>query len=143
MTMAMSIEEREAFLADLHVGVMSIERADGPPLAVPVWYDYQPGEELWLITDGSTLKAKLLAQAGRFSLCAQTEDPPYSYVSVEGACRIEPSDAEEHRRPMARRYLGPEGGDWYVDNVAEGPDPIVVYMRPQRWFTVDYGKADR
>jgi hypothetical protein len=33
----MSTTEREAFLADLHVGVLEVERADGPPLVTPVW----------------------------------------------------------------------------------------------------------
>jgi nitroimidazol reductase NimA-like FMN-containing flavoprotein (pyridoxamine 5'-phosphate oxidase superfamily) len=36
----MSKEQREAFLADLHVGVISIERADAAPLSVPIWYRY-------------------------------------------------------------------------------------------------------
>ena len=43
MSLAMTKKEREAFLADLHVGVISIEQAGSPPLTVPIWYDYQPG----------------------------------------------------------------------------------------------------
>ncbi|HAS08990.1 MAG TPA: pyridoxamine 5'-phosphate oxidase, partial [Acidimicrobiaceae bacterium] len=46
----MTVEEREQFLADVHVGVLAVERPDGPPLAVPVWYDYRPGGELWVLT---------------------------------------------------------------------------------------------
>ncbi len=136
----MSSVEREAFLADVHVGVMSIERNDGPPLTVPVWYDYQPGGDLWLLTDGRSLKGRLLAAAGRFSLCAQEEGQPYRYVSVEGSSEITTSDVESDLRPMARRYLGDEFGDLYTDNVDHGNEPIKVTMSPQRWFTVDYGK---
>ena len=33
----MTQEEREAFLADLHVGVLAIP-ADGAPLTAPIWY---------------------------------------------------------------------------------------------------------
>ena len=76
--LSMSVEEREAFLADLHVGILGIERADGPPLTVPVWYGYEPGGEVWVLTDGESLKGRLLERAGRFSLCAQTETVPYS-----------------------------------------------------------------
>ena len=43
----MTEQEREAFLADLHVGVISIPRPDGPPLTVPIWYDYEPGGDIW------------------------------------------------------------------------------------------------
>jgi hypothetical protein len=38
----MTRAEREAYLADLHVGVISIERAGSAPLTVPIWYDYDP-----------------------------------------------------------------------------------------------------
>ena len=30
-------------LAGVHIGIISIERADGPPLTVPIWYGYEPG----------------------------------------------------------------------------------------------------
>ena len=71
MGLAMSVEEREKFLAGLHVGVIAIERADGPPLAVPIWYDYRPGGDLWVLTTAESLKGRLLQAAGRFSLAAQ------------------------------------------------------------------------
>jgi nitroimidazol reductase NimA-like FMN-containing flavoprotein (pyridoxamine 5'-phosphate oxidase superfamily) len=34
--LSMSTAEREQFLADFHVGILSIEREDGPPLTVPI-----------------------------------------------------------------------------------------------------------
>ena len=138
--LSMSVEEREAFLTDLHVGMIGIERAEGPPLTVPVWYGYEPGGEVWVLTDGESLKGRLLERARRFSLCAQTETVPYSYVSVEGTATIRPSDVEADSRPMARRYLGDERGDWYTENVPHGARPIRVSMTPERWFTVDYSK---
>ena len=138
--MAMSVEEREAFLADVHVGIIGIERADGPPLTVPIWYSYEPGGEVVVLVDGESLKARLLERAGRFSLCAQTEVPPYKYVSVEGPATITPSDVERDTRPMARRYLGDALGDRYVEEVPRSERPLRVAMRPNRWFTVDYSK---
>lgn len=138
--LSMSQAEREAFLADLHVGVLSVEREDGPPLTVPIWYGYEPGGEVWVLTDATSLKGRLLRQAGRFSLCAQDESVPYAYVSVEGPATVSPADVEAHHRPMARRYLGTEQGDWYTDNVPHGEQPIRVAMTPERWFSVDYSK---
>ena len=84
MSSAMTKEEREAFLADLHVGVISIAEEGRGPLTVPIWYSYEPEGEIRIITARSSRKGKLLEQAGRFSLCAQAETPPYKYVSVEG-----------------------------------------------------------
>ncbi len=144
MSMAMTKPEREAFLADLHVGVISIEEPGRGPLTVPIWYDYEPGGDLWIITARSSRKGKLLEAAGRFSLCAQTETPPYKYVTVEGAIvSAETTDQEAVGRPMAHRYLGPEMGDAYLeatsaDEASRGS--VCFRMRPERWLTVDYAK---
>ena len=37
MSLKMTKDEREAFLADLHVGVISIEDPGRGPLTVPIW----------------------------------------------------------------------------------------------------------
>ena len=60
---------------------------------MPIWYSYEPGGEVVVLTDGESVKGRLLERAGRFSLCAQDETPPsYRYVSVEGPATIAPSD---------------------------------------------------
>ncbi len=85
MPVTMTREEREQFLGGVHVGVLSVASVDGGgPLAVPVWYSYQPGGTVNVITGGSTRKAAAIRAAGRLSLCAQDERPPYKYVTVEG-----------------------------------------------------------
>lgn len=141
-SLAMTRAEREAFLADVHVGVIAIEREGGPPLAVPIWYDFDPGEGLWVVTEKESLKGRLLRAAGRFALCAQTEEPPrYRYVNVEGPIRsVRPADVEKHVRPMAHRYLGKSRGDLYVDGQRADSESLVFTMAPERWRTVDYGK---
>lgn len=141
-TLAMTTTEREQFLAGLHVGVLGIERPDGPPLTVPIWYIYEPGGELWFLTSLDSVKGRLLQQSMRFSLCAQSEAPPYKYVSIEGTATISPADTELHSRPMAHRYLGQRGGDRYVDSGAGDDDGVSVRVStvPERWFSVDYSK---
>jgi nitroimidazol reductase NimA-like FMN-containing flavoprotein (pyridoxamine 5'-phosphate oxidase superfamily) len=140
MGLAMTEDEREEFLAGVHVGVLAVERASGPPLAVPVWYDYRPGGELWVLTPEDSLKGRLLQKARRFSLCAQDETPPfYRYVSVEGpVVSIRAADEDDDSRPMAHRYLGPDIGDEYVES--SGEQGLKFCMRPERWWSVDYSK---
>ena len=46
MSLAMTKRERETFLADLHVAVISIPEEGRGPLTVPIWYSYEPGGEL-------------------------------------------------------------------------------------------------
>src|SRR5262245_7648046 len=107
MSLIMTKQEREAFLADVHIGTISISEEGRGPLTVPIWYAYDSEGEL---TGRESRKGRLLARAGRFRLCVQTETPPYKYVSVEGAITSsEAADIERDLRPLARRYLGKEG----------------------------------
>ncbi len=142
MSLNMNRLEREAFLADVHVGVLSIPDADRGPLTAPIWYAYEPGGELRFLTERASRKGVLLERGTRVSLVAQTETPPYRYVSVEGpVVAIDPSDVERDARPMAHRYLGPELGDRYVESTSEGRGgSVVVRVQPERWLTVDYAK---
>ncbi len=143
MSLAMTKPEREAFLAAVHVGVISIPDEGRGPLTVPIWYAYDAGE-LRVMTGRASRKGRLLARAGRFSLCAQTELPPYKYVSVEGPIvSAEAADIERDLRPLARRYLGAQMGDRYIEQTRNTPvqdDNLLIRMRPERWLTVDYSK---
>ena len=44
MSLAMSRAEREAFLADVHVGLLGVAESGRGPLVVPIWYAYENGE---------------------------------------------------------------------------------------------------
>ena len=140
MSLAMTKDEREAFLAGVHVGVISIEDPGRGPLTAPIWYGYDPGGDVWIVTGAESRKGKLLKAATRFSLVAQQEDPPYKYVSVEGpVTAIEDASGPEPTRVLAHRYLGKEMGDQYADSTSHDGN-ICVRMKPERWLTVDYAK---
>jgi PPOX class probable F420-dependent enzyme len=138
----MTESERQEFLAGLHVGVLGLERPDGPPLVVPVWYSYEPGGDVVVLTSASSLKGRLAAAAGRGSLCAQQEELPYRYVTVEGTIEIDElgDDAHGAVEPMAIRYLGDELGRGYAAG-GTATDEIRIRLRPERWFSVDYAKS--
>jgi nitroimidazol reductase NimA-like FMN-containing flavoprotein (pyridoxamine 5'-phosphate oxidase superfamily) len=144
MTLAMTRRERETFLAGVHVAIISIADEGRGPLTVPVWYAYEPGGELRVITSKTSRKGRLLQKVARFSLCAQTETLPYRYVSIEGPIvGVEAADIERDRRPLARRYLGAAAGDAYIASTRdEQLDNVVVRMRPERWLTVDFAKSN-
>ncbi len=139
MTTRMTQAEREEFLAGLHVGVLGVAAGDDRgPLIVPVWYSYRPGGLISVSTGRDSQKARAVAATGRLSLCAQDERPPYKYVTVEGPVVIEEISAEE-RRELARRYLGQEQGDAYIDSIPDS-DEVVLRITPERWLSVDFGK---
>jgi hypothetical protein len=142
MSLSMDRSEREGFLADVRVGVMSVTNPGHAPLTVPVWYLYEPGGLVSVITASTSRKAQLVAQAGRFSLCVQTETAPYKYVSIEGpvASTESPVDPNE-RRALAYRYLGQELGDLYLFATEErAGENCVIRMTPDRWLTTDFTK---
>lgn len=144
MTLAMSAAEREAYFAEVRVGVLSV--ADGTergPLAMPVWYLYEPGGEVAFITGRDSRKMALVQKAGRVSLVVQDSSLPYRYASVEGpVVSIEDPARQEDRRTLAERYLGAEGAAQYLESTKDVADTMVlVRVRPERWYTRDYGKG--
>lgn len=135
----MNDEEREAFLAELHVGVVAVEREDRAPLAVPIWYGYRPGGEVLLWTTAGSVKERLIRAAGRFAISVQVETPPYRYVTAEGPVTgIEPAE-DAAVREIAIRYLGEEEGNAFTD-ANLGSDSVIIRMRPERWLSTDYSK---
>jgi nitroimidazol reductase NimA-like FMN-containing flavoprotein (pyridoxamine 5'-phosphate oxidase superfamily) len=141
MSLTMTVAEREQFLSDLHVGIVAIPRKNKGPLAVPIWYDYEPGGEVWMMTNQSSIKGKLLDNASRISLCVQTEAAPYQYVSVEGPFSMAPTE-DGQLLHMATRYLGEAGGKAYAEGSNDsGGDSIVISIKTETWFTVDYNKS--
>ncbi|MFE0104856.1 pyridoxamine 5'-phosphate oxidase family protein [Streptomyces sp. NPDC059009] len=139
--MPLTQSERESFLTEPHIGALSIARsdADRAPLNVPVWYMYEPGGDLWLVTAADSAKAKALRAAGRASLMAQRTEPTVRYVTVEGPVEIEPSTPEQ-LRAVAEHYLGPEGAAKYLEFAeAELGDEVIVRMRPEKWLSADMG----
>ncbi|MGZ4675304.1 MAG: pyridoxamine 5'-phosphate oxidase family protein [Acidimicrobiia bacterium] len=134
----MTTEERDAFLADVHVGVLAVEESGRGPMALPIWYRYVDGV-VEIGMSGSSLKARLLRTAGRATLTVQTETPPYQYVSVEGPVTVEPVQRDDLE--MASRYLGPELGRWYAEHNPSTSESVTVTLRPEHWRTYDFGKA--
>ncbi len=146
MSLAMSKGQREAFLAAVRVGIVSVAEPGHGPLALPIWYNYTPGGAVRFVTGSTSHKAALIRAAGRVSLCVQTETAPYEYVSVEGPVTIGEPDFERDIRAMAYRYLGEQMGDWYLQTTAEqraSAPPILVTLTPERWYTVDYNKMSQ
>ena len=140
-TLAMSRAEREAFLAETHIGIVSVAEPGRGPLTVPVWYRYEPGGEVHFVTGARSHKARLIERAGRIGFCVQSETAPYQYVSVEGPVGIGAVDPERDRRQIAIRYLGEQMGEMYLAAIADDPEPtILVTLTPERWYAVDYRK---
>ncbi|MBI2767029.1 MAG: IS110 family transposase [Chloroflexi bacterium] len=144
-SMSMTRAEREAFLAGVHVAVVSVANGNKGPLTVPVWYRYEAGGDVCFTTGGDSIKGRLIRRAGRMSLCVQSEQAPYRYVSIEGPVSIEAPEYERDVRAIAVRYLGEAGAKAYLAGSSEASTAanIAVRLTPETWRTVDYGKMSR
>ena len=131
--------ERQKFLADNHVGVLSVAANDGrPPASVPIWYDYEPGGNIRINTTASQRKARLIREAGTATLVVHRAKPPYQYVIVEGTVVDAVSPAPtEIREAIAARYIGEEAARAFVRGI-DGADQVLFIIRPDRWFSADY-----
>lgn len=137
-SLSMTRDEREQFVADVRIGVLAVAAADGAPIAVPIWYQYEPGGDVLFNTDRDSAKHVALAAAGQASMCVQREEFPYAYVAIDGPVSI--ADATEtERTAIAVRYLGDELGRGYVSST-DGSAMVAVRLTPERWRTTDYAK---
>ncbi len=141
----MTQEERERFLAEPHIAVLSIARGDDrPPHTTPVWYAYEPGGDVTFFTGTQgrrSRKAELLREAGVLSLTVQQEEFPYGYVTVEGTVlEIDRPPTAEQALAVARRYMPEEQAWGFVEAEIGHPSGefVLFTIRPDRWLTFDF-----
>lgn len=149
MPRRMTEKERQEFLAEPHIGVLSVAVGnDRPPHTTPIWYGYEPGGSITFFTETQgrkSRKALYIERAGVLSLTVQREEFPYKYVTVEG------SVVESHRPPSAEQMLAiagrylPEGaaqGFVEAELAQPGTGPVLFTVRPDRWLTFDFAEGD-
>ena len=89
-------------------------RARTRPAQAPIWYGYQPGGELWIVTERDSRKGRLLRRRALQPLRADRTAALQVRERRGPVTSIVPSDVERDRRPLAHRYLGRDLGDRYI-----------------------------
>jgi PPOX class probable F420-dependent enzyme len=107
----MSDAERDAFLAAPRLGMLSTLAADGAPVTVPVWFDWD-GAAIRIFTGAATGKARRLERDARASLLVPNNvGEPEEWVAFEGTVSIVAHGAIELAERLAHRY-------WDMDDAA-------------------------
>jgi PPOX class probable F420-dependent enzyme len=105
-------------------------RANGAPHVAPVWVALD-GDEIVFTTDESTVKGKALRRDPRVAVSFDDEDPPFSFVAVEGEASIS-EDADELLALSTRiggRYMGEARAAQFGRRNAV-PGELLVHVRP-------------
>ncbi|GHA26118.1 pyridoxamine 5'-phosphate oxidase [Streptomyces tauricus] len=141
--MALTREEREKLLAEPHIAALAVDAGAGrAPLTVPIWYQYEPGGIVWILTGLTSRKNELISAAGRFSLMVDRLEPTIRYVSVEGPVVETTPATREQLHEISARYLPADKVDGYVDfSWKEHGEMVVIRMRPDRWLSSDLGSV--
>jgi PPOX class probable F420-dependent enzyme len=133
MARDMTPAEIHAFLDHgTRTGKLATARANGAPHVAPIWF-VRDGDDLVFNTGAGTVKGKALARDNRVALCVDDEQPPFSFVIVEGVAEI--SDDEDEKLSWATkiggRYMGAENAEAFGRRNAV-PDELLVRLRPTR-----------
>jgi PPOX class probable F420-dependent enzyme len=113
----MSVARQREFLNEgTRTGVLVTLRASGRPHAVPVWYALD-GDDIVLFTGADSVKGKAMRANPQVSLVVDDDQPPYSFVSVEGTASLSDDPVELRRCAtiISERYLPPEQAAQFVE----------------------------
>jgi PPOX class probable F420-dependent enzyme len=108
-------------------------RLDGRPHVAPVWYALDDEGGLVFTTGDGTVKGRSLRRDGRVAVCVDDEQPPFSFVLLEGTAElIDDLDTVRHwATVIGGRYMGADRAEEY--GARNGvPGELVVRIRHPR-----------
>jgi PPOX class probable F420-dependent enzyme len=152
MARDLSADERREFLLEgTRTGKVATTRADGRPHVTTVWFTLDgptvavassgfaatvgdaaiAADEILFTTHETSLKAKAIRRDPRVAMCVDDQQPPFTYVLVEGTATLSDDLAELRRVATAvgGRYMGADrAGEFGARNAV--PGELVVRITP-------------
>jgi PPOX class probable F420-dependent enzyme len=127
---------RDFVTAGTKTGKLAVTRRDGRPHVTPIWF-LLDGDDIVLTTHQDGVKGKALRRDPRAALCVDDQQPPYSFVVIEGPVRIS-DDLDEVRRwsaALGGRYMGAERAEEFGARNAV-PGELLVRLRAEKVIAV-------
>jgi PPOX class probable F420-dependent enzyme len=113
----MTDDEVRAFLMSepAHTGKLATTRKDGSPHVAPIWYVVDDDGTILFHTGENTLKGRTLRRDPRAALCVDDEQPPFSFVIVNGTVAMSdnPADSLQWATIIGGRYMGADQAGAY------------------------------
>lgn len=117
------VEVREFLTRSTRTGNVATVREDGRPHVAPVWFVLDDEDRIIFTTWHKTVKAANLRRDPRVSISVDDQEPPFSFVLIEGTAELEEKapDMLDWTTRIARRYMGGELAESYGQrNAVEG-----------------------
>lgn len=130
----MTTEVWRAFLREpARPAMLATVRPDGRPHVAPVWIVVDDDDTVVFTTGADTVKGRAVQADPRVALCVDDDQPPFSYVLVEGTAEVI-TDLEELLLWATRiggRYMGEDRAEAFGRrNAVEGE--LLVRVTPAR-----------
>jgi PPOX class probable F420-dependent enzyme len=126
-------DEVIAFLSEgTRTAVLAWVATDGRPLAAPVWFVVDDGA-LVFNTGKDTAKGRALVRDPRVVLCIHDDNPPFSFVQVQGAASVseDPDELLATATRIGGRYMGAERAEEFGRRNGV-PGELVVRVKPTK-----------
>lgn len=130
----MTPEEWRTFLHEpVRPAMLATVRPDGRPHVAPVWIVVDDDGSVVFTTGADTVKGRAIQADGRVALCVDDDEPPFSYVLIEGRAEVS-TDIDEMLLWATRiggRYMGAAKAEQFGRrNAVEGE--LLVRVRPAK-----------
>ena len=127
----MTDEERRGFLlTGTRTGKVAWVSPTGRPHVAPIWFVLD-GDDVLFTTHDESAKGKALVDGARVSMVVDDQEPPYSYVKVDGTVEI--SDDLDQLVAVATqiggRYMGEDRAEEFGTRNGV-PGELLVRIRP-------------
>jgi PPOX class probable F420-dependent enzyme len=129
----MTEDEWRAFvMAGTRTGKLAVTRADGRPHVAPIWFVLDGGDIVFN-TGADTVKGKALRRDPRAAMTVDDQEPPYSFVIIEGTVTLS-EDLPEVRKwaaVLGGRYMGEDRAEEYGQRNGV-PGELLVRLHPAK-----------
>ena len=130
----MSRDEWMDFLRHpVRAATLATTRKDCRPHVAPIWYDIDDDGTIVFTTGATTVKGRAVQRDGRVALCVQDDQPPFSFVTVEGraTCSDELDEVRAWATRIGGRYMGTDRAEEF--GARNGvPGELMVRVTPER-----------
>src|SRR5688572_27314535 len=133
----MARDEWRAFIENpARPAMLATVRPDGRPHVAPIWIALDDDDSIVFTTGATTVKGRAIQADPRVALCVDDDQPPFSYVMVEGTVEVS-DDLEEMlvwATRLGGRYMGEDKAEAFGRRNAV-PGELLVRVIPIRVTT--------